>query len=599
MTDDPNASTLQWVWRNFVDQTSRKSLKLLCFWQTCAKVSDLCYPWALGAGVAALSTHDELTAFRALCAIALAGIIRIFCGWHIIRNAERLENAIATTTDHVINTAFFAKNLGLHIAEHELLSEGSMSKGRDRVMSLGHTLAFELPEVVIAVAVILATLLVTNPMCLAIVLVTVTLGTIITRHFNTQVIAEADENDKTYRAYNRHRMERIHSVQRVVMSNRADAEIGRMHKKLDAIGKENARIWVRYSTGVIPREILNLVGLFFVTLYAGNETLAGRMTIAELVSMMTWTSIVTSQIRMFARLERDVVWCLASITSLRKALTLPTEVTEIPNPIVLNDDEPLTVTFQNVTHRYRNNPPVLRNVSFTIAAGETVALLGPSGAGKSTLTQLLQRYMDPTEGTIFVNGHDLKTIDLAWWRKKIAVIAQSPSILDGTLRENLLYAIDDAVQATITDAQLWEVMRQYRIDFGARLTDGLNTRVGKGGQQISGGEAQRIIIGAAALEVKYQGARIMVIDEATSSLDAESQNAVHEALSILRQSGVSALSIAHRLSAVADSDAFVVLTPACAERPQIEATAPTMAQLAERSPTFKHLAMLERVNVSS
>src|SRR5205085_5862082 len=121
--------------------------------------------------------------------------------------------------------------------------------------------------------------------------------------------------------------------------------------------------------------------------------------------------------------------------------------------------------------------PILRNVSFTIEPGEKAALIGPSGAGKTTIMRLLMRYMDPTSGTILIDGHDLRDVRLSSWLNLIAYVPQQAQVFDGTIRDNLLYRFsDEAVE--VDDQELWTMMRKLKIDFGDRLTDGLDTRVG-------------------------------------------------------------------------------------------------------------------------
>ena len=233
--------------------------------------------------------------------------------------------------------------------------------------------------------------------------------------------------------------------------------------------------------------------------------------------------------------------------------------------------------------------PVLRNVSFTIEPGEKAALIGPSGAGKTTIMRLLMRYMDPTAGAILIDGHDLRDVQLSSWLNLIAYVPQQAQVFDGTVRDNLLYRFTDEPIA-VPDEELWTMMRKLKIDFGDRLTAGLDTRVGRHGIELSGGEQQRLMIGAAAMRKPI----FMVVDEATASLDATTEKAVQKGLEEVLGTTMGALIITHRLSTVRRlCSKFFVLRDSeglAPDESQLEATASSFEELYEISPTFRRLA---------
>ncbi len=143
-------------------------------------------------------------------------------------------------------------------------------------------------------------------------------------------------------------------------------------------------------------------------------------------------------------------------------------------------------------------------------------MIGPSGAGKTTLMNLLLRVYDPEQGAVRINGIDLRDISLPSWWRSVAYIPQHPQIFDGTIRYNLAYALSEEQREYWNDDRMWELMRKLRIDFGERLIDGLDTVVGERGTKLSGGQAQRLIIGAAVIKQ----APFIIIDEGTSNLDS-------------------------------------------------------------------------------
>lgn len=235
--------------------------------------------------------------------------------------------------------------------------------------------------------------------------------------------------------------------------------------------------------------------------------------------------------------------------------------------------------------------PAINGISFTIAPGEKVSLLGPSGSGKTTIMKKLLRYSVPSSGLITIDGIDLTNITRASWSKGIGYIPQQAQILDGTIRYNLVYGLSVEERNKVTDEELWEIMRRLKIDFGERLTQGLDTVVGKNGVKLSGGQAQRLMIGAAVIKKPW----LLVVDEATSSLDSTTEREVQEGLElVLEGQNTSVLVVTHRLSTVRNMcTKHIMLKPvAIVENgnSQIDATAHSFESLARQSDLFRKLA---------
>jgi ABC-type multidrug transport system fused ATPase/permease subunit len=244
-------------------------------------------------------------------------------------------------------------------------------------------------------------------------------------------------------------------------------------------------------------------------------------------------------------------------------------------------------------------PPAIVKINFSIGIGEKVALLGSSGAGKTTVMRKLLRFDDPTAGSILVDGIDLRQISQQSWRKGIGYIPQQAQVFDGSIRYNLTYSLTEKEKAAITDDDLWKLMKLLQIDFEERLTDGINTIVGKNGIKLSGGQAQRLMIGAAVVKKPW----LLVVDEATSSLDSTTERKVQEGLaSVLSETTTSALIVAHRLSTVRHlCTKFIVLKPVSEVTngdSQVEAVASSFEELYAISPTFRRLANDQGITVA-
>jgi subfamily B ATP-binding cassette protein MsbA len=193
---------------------------------------------------------------------------------------------------------------------------------------------------------------------------------------------------------------------------------------------------------------------------------------------------------------------------------------------------------------------VLHGVSLRVAPGEIVALVGRSGAGKTTIASLLPRFWDATGGRVMLDGHDVRALALADLREAIGVVPQEPALFSGTIRENIAYARPDAPLADVIAA----ATAAHAHEFIAQLPNGYDTTVGERGVKLSGGQRQRVAIA----RVFLKDPAVVVLDEATSSLDSESERLVEDALEKLLR-GRTTLIIAHRLSTVRRADRVVVL----------------------------------------
>jgi subfamily B ATP-binding cassette protein MsbA len=209
------------------------------------------------------------------------------------------------------------------------------------------------------------------------------------------------------------------------------------------------------------------------------------------------------------------------------------------------------IGFERVSFAYEDaDRPVLRDVDLTIHRGEIVALVGPSGAGKSTLVNLLPRFFDPDSGRVTIDGIDLRDLKLASLRALIGIVTQDTVLFDDTVRANIAYGRADLPLERVREA----AAAAYADDFVMQISDGYDARIGESGLRLSGGQRQRLAIARALLK----NAPILILDEATSHLDTESEALVQKALYNLMQ-GRTTLVIAHRLSTVQRADRIVVM----------------------------------------
>jgi ABC-type multidrug transport system fused ATPase/permease subunit len=208
---------------------------------------------------------------------------------------------------------------------------------------------------------------------------------------------------------------------------------------------------------------------------------------------------------------------------------------------------------KNSTKEKETRDPALEDVSFTIKSGTTTAFVGKSGSGKTTLINLLLRAYDPQDGTIYIDGVDLKQLKLDSYRKQVGVVEQEVEVFDKTIKHNILFPIDDPEAYDMQ--QLHEIAHDAGVaEFEDRLEDGYDTKIGEKGIQLSGGQKQRVGIA----RVLAKKPKILIFDEATASLDSINEKNIHEAMNRALK-GRTGIIIAHRLATIMDADKIIVM----------------------------------------
>ena len=319
-------------------------------------------------------------------------------------------------------------------------------------------------------------------------------------------------------------------------------EATRRHLKVNLRAQRLAHL----SSPVV--ESLAVVGAALLLIYAGQAIRSGELTAAELVKFLTTLLMMYDPIRKLNKVNLILQEAAAAVQRVQGIMDEPNEVRQRQGTARLATVE-RAISFEDVSFAYEDQP-VLRGVDLEIASGEIVALVGPSGAGKSTLVNLLPRFFDPTAGRVAIDGVDIRDFDLAALRSLIGLVTQDTVLFDDTVRANIAYGRADLPIERVREA----AAAAYADDFVSALPKGYDTRIGESGLKLSGGQRQRLAIARALLK----NAPILILDEATSHLDTESEALVQKALYNLMQ-GRTTLVIAHRLSTVQKADRIVVL----------------------------------------
>ncbi|EPF4363496.1 ABC transporter ATP-binding protein [Enterococcus faecalis] len=321
---------------------------------------------------------------------------------------------------------------------------------------------------------------------------------------------------------------------------RAANEVDRLFN----VGKKEAI----FDASMQPIMMMVFMSMVFGLLAYGMHRIAiGVMTIGTLMSFLMYLFNLIGAMPIIATLFSEVAKAAGSTRRVQELLSREPEDFESGQDIDLSEK---TLSVKNVKFSYEDAPeePILTDISFTAQPNQVIAFAGPSGGGKSTIFSLIERFYEPTEGQIKFGDIDIKDIKLSDYRRQISFVSQDSAIMAGTIRDNLTYGLAE----NFSDEQLWDVLElAYARKFVEEMPDKLNTEVGERGVKISGGQRQRIAIARAFL----RNPKILMLDEATASLDSESEMKVQEALSNLMK-GRTTLVIAHRLSTIVDADSI-------------------------------------------
>ncbi|GAB0134920.1 hypothetical protein EsDP_00003272 [Epichloe bromicola] len=291
--------------------------------------------------------------------------------------------------------------------------------------------------------------------------------------------------------------------------------------------------------------------------YGGRLVLRGEYTLFQAVAVQTSMILSANSAGVVFSWTPSLGKAKQAATSLRRLLARKSAI----DPSSPEGTDPGTVEgeveFDSVSFAYPSSPDhlALNNLSLRIPAGANVAFVGATGSGKSTILSLIERFYDPTGGSILVDSKPIKTLRLSAYRRCIALVGQDPHLYRGTVRMNLILGLDDQESSDLTDEEVKRACQAANIyDFVMSLPDGFSTEVGNRGCQFSVGQKQRIVLARALL----RNARILLLDEATSALDSRSEAAIQEALEIAKK-GRTTITVAHRLSTVAKADRIYVI----------------------------------------
>jgi ATP-binding cassette subfamily B protein len=506
-------------------------------------------PWLIGKAVNAIEDGNKPDLLPLALAIVGAGVLRL--GLTVVRRVVAGKVSLAVEFD--LRQQFYAHlqrlDLGFFDGQQtgQLMSRATVDLQSIRFF-LGYGLIF-ITQNLLTITLAAVVMIAINPLLALValipapfVIITATRYSQISRPAQQEVqqriaelTAEAEEN--------------VSGIRIVKAFAREEHQLHRFQRAVARVFDQSiytTRIQAFFSPliGLLPQ-----IGIALVLLVGGREVINGSLSLGAFVAFYTYVGMLAGPMRSLGMALGMAQRAVASGNRMFEVLDREPAIQSPPGAPALPAGGG-AVDLRGVTLRYNGGSPSLTNVDLAVEAGRTVALVGPSGSGKTSLVGLIARLYDPSEGTVLVDGADVRDVDVESLRSQIAFVADDSFLFTASVAENIAYARQEATMAEIEAAA-----RRAQADaFIRELPDGYETRVGERGLTLSGGQRQRVAIARALLA----DPRILILDDATSSVDATTESAIKAGLREA-MAGRTTFIIAHRLSTVSLADEIVVM----------------------------------------
>lgn len=585
----------RWFWQNCTEKEGRKHLvgMLACLFGSIA--FQALAPSMGGLIISGVLIKDTEVVWRGAISVFLVSvIIKIIESWQEKRR-ELVFSLNWIVADLRITGLFFGKSVAQHVGEGRKLSSSSIEKGKWALFKLQDIALYTGFQLSFSFVIFMVAIVWYDWVSGLLMAVNTAIYLTCSLYLNYKTSEVCTPIDEAFRKIGRKRNERMVGFERVKTCAHEKLETKQLTDELSIPVMAQCKHWLWYIDVSTLRSVCNSLCVAVILGWSAlrvKNGVAGWEDVGVLFPLWAWISRVTDNLWQFGDMELRANKEAPSAKSAIEALSIPPSLVDKPDAFVLDHTVPHRVVFENVGHTYpkRSNAaidafPALVNVNLTIEPREKVALLGPSGAGKTTIMKLGILQDRPTSGKIMIDGMDLSDVAGSTYLRGVGYAAQHGTVFDGTIRDNLVYSLDEDGRKEMTDEKLVELMRHVRIDFAT-----LDTVVGERGLKLSGGQSQRLLLAAAIVKRPW----FLVIDEGTASLDSRTEKQVQIGLQAVLSGDTSALIITHRLNTVRRlCTKFAVLRTAAEVLPgesQIEAIAGSFEELYQISPTFRELA---------
>jgi ABC-type multidrug transport system fused ATPase/permease subunit len=514
-----------------------------------AMVMTVLIPWLVGQTVNAIENHDKSQILPYVLAIGGAGLLRL--GLTVIRRL--IAGKVSVNVEFDLRERMYSHLQSLELGFFDSQQTGQlMSRATIDLQSirffLGYGLIF-LTQNALTLALASVVMFTIKPDLAALSLAPVPFVVLSAMRYNRRSRPAVQEISQRLAELTAEVEESISGVRIVKAFAREEHMLGRFRRSVLRVFDQNiysTRLQAFYSPllGFLPS-----LGLAVVLFVGGREVINNELTIGAFAAFYTYLIMLTGPMRMLGVSLGMAQRAVASGNRVFEILDREPRIESAPDAPPLPDG-PGAVELRDVSLAYNGGAPALEDVELKVSAGQTVALVGPSGAGKTSLVALLARLYDPTRGSVLVDGADLRTVDVTSLRSQIAFVADDSFLFSASVAENIAYAHPEATQEEIETA----ARRAQAHGFIESLPDGYATLVGERGLTLSGGQRQRIAIARALLA----DPRILILDDATSSVDARTEAAIKRGLREV-MAGRTTFIVAHRMSTISLADEIVVM----------------------------------------
>lgn len=508
-------------------------------------------PYLIGKAIDAMTGGAEAFSFLSIIILALLGsyivdgALTFLQGWMIAGITQRIVTNM--------RQALFEKLQKLPIAFFDSRTHGElMSRLTNDIDNVSNSISqstTQLMSGVIVLAGSLVMMLVLSPILTLACLITVPLVFLLTRTIAKRTSVLFKHQQIELGKLNGHIEETISGIQVVKAFNheeKAIADFAAINDRLCKVGMK-AQIWSGFLMPIM--NVINNLGFAMVAIVGGILAVKGMITVGVIASFLSYSRQFVRPLNDLANIFNVLQSGVAGAERVFEVLDEREEPLDSPDAAVLREPKG-HVVFDRVSFGYRPDQPILKNVSFEAQAGSTTALVGPTGAGKTTVVNLLTRFYDVTEGTIYLDGKDIREYSRDSLRRSFGFVLQDTYLFSGTIKENIMYGKPDA-----TDAEVEAAAKMAHADvFINRLPKRYDTQLTENGGNLSQGQRQLLAIARVILARPS----LLILDEATSSIDTRTELIIQDTLATIME-GRTSFVIAHRLGTIRDADAIMVV----------------------------------------